>query len=146
MSETTPDNESPQHGASSSRMLACVRCQKSKIKCDRTMPCSNCVKRNTQCVPGTAIAPKQRRKRFPERELLEKVRRYEGLLRKHNIDFEPLHKDDGTGQTSSKTTWRQPKASISDSEDEVTDDEKTVVSILPREGATLVLHRLLVHR
>ncbi|KAL9041218.1 MAG: hypothetical protein Q9214_004182 [Letrouitia sp. 1 TL-2023] len=37
------------------------------------------------------LAPRQRRRRFPERELLERLRHYEGLLRQNNIKFEPLH-------------------------------------------------------
>ncbi|KAG8527919.1 uncharacterized protein KY384_006835 [Bacidia gigantensis] len=35
----------------------------------------------------------QRKVKFPERELLERVRRYEDLLRRNNIAFEPLHRD-----------------------------------------------------
>ena len=44
-------------------------------------------------MPAT-LNPRQRRRRFPERELLDRLRRYEGLLRKNNIDFEPLHTPD----------------------------------------------------
>lgn len=73
------------------RVLACVLCQQRKVKCDREFPCSNCVKAGAQCVPAAALAPRQRRRRFPERELLERLRYYEGLLRQNNIDFEPLH-------------------------------------------------------
>jgi hypothetical protein len=43
-------------------------------------------------VPAT-LAPRRRRRRFPERELLERLRKYEDLLRQNNIKFEPLHKD-----------------------------------------------------
>lgn len=41
------------------------------------------------CVPATLTT--RRRRRFPERELLEKLRRYEDLLRQNQINFEPLH-------------------------------------------------------
>ncbi|KAF7593759.1 hypothetical protein BBP40_010935 [Aspergillus hancockii] len=71
------------------RTLACVLCQQRKVKCDRKFPCANCVKAGTHCVP--ALVPRQRRRRFPERELLERLRHYEGLLRENNIKFEPLH-------------------------------------------------------
>lgn len=43
------------------------------------------------CVPATLTT--RRRRRFPERELLERLRRYEDLLRQHQINFEPLHPD-----------------------------------------------------
>ncbi|KAF4155505.1 hypothetical protein CNMCM6069_007913 [Aspergillus lentulus] len=42
----------------------------------------------SQCLPAT-LTP--RRRRFQERVLLDRLRHYEGLLRLHNINFEPLH-------------------------------------------------------
>lgn len=43
-------------------------------------------------MPAT-LAQRRRRRRFPERALLERLRKYEDLLRQNNIPFEPLHKD-----------------------------------------------------
>ncbi|OCT46607.1 C6 transcription factor [Cladophialophora carrionii] len=74
------------------RMLACVLCSQRKVKCDRQLPCSNCVKFRAQCVPAT-LAPRQRRHRIAERELLDRLRKYEELLRQNRITFEPLHKE-----------------------------------------------------
>lgn len=71
------------------RPLACAACQQRKVKCDRKFPCNTCVKSRIQCVP--VAAPRQRRRRFPEAELLQRVRHLEDLLRQHNIDFDPLH-------------------------------------------------------
>lgn len=89
------------------RTLACASCQQRKIKCDRKFPCSSCIKSNVHCVP--VAVPRQRRRRFPEAELLQRVRHLEDLLRQHNIDYEPLHGNaaekigaDGTGTTSGK--------------------------------------------
>ncbi|KAK6522218.1 hypothetical protein TWF281_002785 [Arthrobotrys megalospora] len=73
------------------RVLACVLCQQRKVKCDRKFPCANCRRAGAQCVPA-GLVQRQRRRRFPERELLDRVRYYEGLLRQHNIKFEPLHR------------------------------------------------------
>lgn len=72
------------------RVLACVACQQRKVKCDRKFPCSNCIKSNVTCVPASR-ATRQRRRRFPERELLARIRQYEDLLKKNDIDFEALH-------------------------------------------------------
>ncbi|KAL4868377.1 hypothetical protein BDV12DRAFT_102825 [Aspergillus spectabilis] len=72
------------------RVLSCVLCQQRKVRCDRTVPCANCVKSKAQCVPGHLI-PRRRKRRFPERELLDRLRRYENLLRQHDIRFDPLH-------------------------------------------------------
>lgn len=41
-----------------------------------------------------ALHPRRRKRRFPERELLDRVRKYESLLRRNKIDFDPLHEDD----------------------------------------------------
>jgi hypothetical protein len=75
----------------SQRVLSCLLCQQRKIKCDRKFPCSNCIKHRSQCVQATQVT-RRRRRRFPERELLERLRNYEELLRENNIKFEPLHK------------------------------------------------------
>lgn len=77
------------------KVLACETCQRRKVKCDRSFPCGNCVKADLQC-HAAPLQPRQRRKRFPERELLERLRRYEGLLRDHGVTFEPLHGDAAT--------------------------------------------------
>ncbi|RJE21381.1 Transcription factor [Aspergillus sclerotialis] len=76
------------------RVLACALCQQRKVKCDRKYPCSNCIKSRVECIPTQAS--RRRRRRFPERELLERLRKYEDLLRQNNIQFEPLH--DSTGE------------------------------------------------
>lgn len=100
MSSMPPDSEkvsssAPPSASSRSsklqRTLACVLCQQRKVKCDRKFPCANCLKFKAQCVPA-ALNPRQRKRRFPERELLERIRKYEHLLRQNKITFEPLHK------------------------------------------------------
>lgn len=78
----------PQH-VKSQRVLACVLCQQRKVKCDRRFPCANCIKSRVQCVPAT-LTQRRRRRRFPERELLERLRKYEELLRQNNIIFDPM--------------------------------------------------------
>lgn len=96
MSTTLPLREQtassmPSAAASkNARVLACVLCQQRKVKCDRKFPCGHCIKAGVQCVPASLV-PRQRRRRFPERELLDRLRHFEGLLRRHKIPFEPLH-------------------------------------------------------
>ncbi|KAK0647976.1 Transcription factor vrtR1 [Lasiodiplodia hormozganensis] len=94
----TPEQESPTTSPPSSqprkaqRVLACVLCQQRKIKCNRKFPCSNCIRSKASCVPAT-VNPRRKR-RFPERELLDRLNRYEDLLRQNNVKFEPLHKEE----------------------------------------------------
>lgn len=74
------------------RVLACLLCQQRKVKCDRNFPCANCTRSHVQCVPAATQNPRQRRRRFPERELLDRLRHYESLLRQNKIEFDPLHR------------------------------------------------------
>lgn len=96
----TPDLTTPSEGAPttsrssrSQRVLACVLCQQRKVRCDRKFPCANCLRLKAECVPA-ALLPRRRKRRFPERELLDRVRKYESLLRQNGITFDPLQKDD----------------------------------------------------
>ncbi|KAK0709941.1 hypothetical protein B0T26DRAFT_786864 [Lasiosphaeria miniovina] len=72
------------------RVLACVLCQQRKIKCNRRFPCSNCTRARIECVPAT-LAPRRKRRPPPsERELLDRIRSYEHLLRQNKVKFEPF--------------------------------------------------------
>ncbi|KAL3433564.1 hypothetical protein BDV09DRAFT_196658 [Aspergillus tetrazonus] len=82
------------HAAKPIRVLSCVMCQQRKVRCDRTFPCANCVKAKAQCIPANLL-PRRRKRRFPERELLDRLRRYETLLRQNDIEFDPLHPEPG---------------------------------------------------
>lgn len=62
-----------------------VLCQQRKVKCDRNEPCANCVKSRIECVSPSTLPPKKRKKRFPEAELLARLRRYEDHLRVSGI-------------------------------------------------------------
>lgn len=77
------------------RVLACVLCQQRKVKCDRKFPCANCVRSQAQCVPAT-LTRRRKRRRFPERDLLDRLHSYEELLRQNNISFDPIHGDAAT--------------------------------------------------
>ncbi|KAL2137145.1 hypothetical protein VTI74DRAFT_8777 [Chaetomium olivicolor] len=92
------------------RVLACVLCQQRKVKCNRKFPCENCLRAGAQCVPATLV-PRQRRRRFPERELLARIRGYEALLRQHHIGFEPLHPPTGEAPAAAPAATVKPSQS-----------------------------------
>ena len=79
----------PEQGSKRKRVLACVLCQQRKVKCDRKFPCANCVKASAQCVLSTLV-PRQKRRKFSERVLSDRLRHYEELLRQNDIEFKPL--------------------------------------------------------
>ncbi|KAF2852134.1 hypothetical protein T440DRAFT_52397 [Plenodomus tracheiphilus IPT5] len=107
------------------RVLACLLCQQRKVKCDRKSPCANCSRAGAQCV-SASLVPRQRRRRFPERDLLDRLRLYEDLLRGNNIVFEPLHSSsDQTCSNVSLEASQEPRAAQSEGE-----------ARLPRESTT----------
>ncbi|EWC48825.1 hypothetical protein DRE_00130 [Drechslerella stenobrocha 248] len=63
------------------RAFNCIICKNRKVKCDRQMPCSTCVKLNFECQyiePG----PRRKRKSSSKHEnLLQRLNKYEELLR-----------------------------------------------------------------
>lgn len=91
------------------RVLACVSCQQRKIKCDRHFPCAHCLRSGISCVPASLV-PRQRRRRFPERDLLQRLRHYEDLLRQNNVDFQPLHPTSSAGATAMSAEQPSPAA------------------------------------
>ena len=90
------------------RALACVACQRRKVKCNRESPCQHCARAGVACTPATPVG-EGRRRRFPERELLDRVRRYEETLRQHGIDFEPLHTRDAMRPSPGETVGSRPQ-------------------------------------
>ncbi|KAH8647070.1 fungal-specific transcription factor domain-containing protein [Tricladium varicosporioides] len=75
------------------RKHPCVLCQQRKVKCDRNDPCANCTKARVQCISTSTMPPKRRKKRFPEAELLARLRRYEYHLKNYGADIEAINQE-----------------------------------------------------
>lgn len=71
----------------------CVLCQQRKVKCDRNDPCSNCVKARTECVQPSTDLPRKRKRRFPETELLARLRKYEEYFKENGLDLDAVNHD-----------------------------------------------------
>ncbi|KAH9905119.1 hypothetical protein F4778DRAFT_769865 [Xylariomycetidae sp. FL2044] len=72
---------------------SCVLCQNRKVRCDKKKPCSNCVKAGVECRVVPPQPPRRRKKRVPEKDLVERLRKYEALLSQNGIEFESLGPD-----------------------------------------------------
>ncbi|ORY65262.1 fungal-specific transcription factor domain-containing protein [Pseudomassariella vexata] len=72
---------------------SCVLCQQRKVRCDKSKPCSNCVKAGVECRVIPPQPPRRRKKRIAERDLVERLRRYETLLAQNGIEFDGLGPD-----------------------------------------------------
>lgn len=89
-----PQNPPPDLSAMKlTRGTSCVLCQQRKVRCDKQKPCSNCVKAGAECRVVPPLPPRRRKRRLQERDLLERLRKYEDLLRQHNIKFDALDHD-----------------------------------------------------
>ena len=77
----------PRNGQSGKiRLISCSTCQQRKVKCDKAQPsCSNCAKHRTSCVYIAPALPVRKKRKSPEEELVDRLRRYERLLRAHGI-------------------------------------------------------------
>ncbi|KAI5866539.1 hypothetical protein GGS23DRAFT_276103 [Durotheca rogersii] len=84
------------------RVLACTLCHQRKVKCDHNFPCSNCIKSGAECVP-TVPARRRPRRQIAKRDLLKRLRRYEELLLRSNINFESLPDSSSLVETSFST-------------------------------------------
>jgi hypothetical protein len=69
---------------------SCVGCARRKVRCDKLRPCSNCSKVQSECIYRVPGPSQRHRKRPADSDLLAKLSEYEGLLRDHNIKFNPL--------------------------------------------------------
>ncbi|EFX03967.1 c6 zinc finger domain containing protein [Grosmannia clavigera kw1407] len=69
---------------------SCVLCQQRKVRCDKNKPCANCVKAQVECRVVPPQPPRRRKKKPHERELVERLRKYESLLSQHGVRFDPM--------------------------------------------------------
>ena len=100
LSPPSPTSDRPE-ASQSRKKHPCVLCQQRKVKCDRNDPCGNCVKARVECV-STTLQPRRRKKRFPEAELLARLRKYEEHLRSYGADIDAINQE-GPGAAPATT-------------------------------------------
>ncbi|QUC21594.1 uncharacterized protein UV8b_05837 [Ustilaginoidea virens] len=107
------------------RGTSCVLCQQRKVRCDKTKPCANCVKAGVECKVVPSQPPKRRKKRLQEKDLVERLKKYEALLAENGVKFDAIGHDlrtDGPHteevedlQTDFEALKTSPEASMSPS-------------------------------
>ena len=68
---------------------SCVTCRKRKVKCDKVHPCNHCTRNHIECIfPGPGRAPRKVRKVVEgrDRELLDRLRRLEGVVKGMGVE------------------------------------------------------------
>lgn len=111
VSEQVRTAPAPGSTGSALKPLSCIECQKRKVKCDKRIPCTSCTQRGVDCHPAAVDPNKPRKKRFAERVLLDRIRKYEALLEAAGID-----KDEDTSQFDAQAvTRKRPRLSSTSS-------------------------------
>ena len=72
---------------------SCILCQQRKVRCDKNKPCANCVKAQVECRVVPPQPPRRRKKKPHERELVDRLKKYEALLSQAGVTYEPIAHD-----------------------------------------------------
>lgn len=99
---------------------SCVLCQQRKVRCDKQKPCANCVKAQVECRVVPPQPPRRRKKKPHERDLIERLKKYEALMSQHGVAFDPIGHD-----------FKPP-----DGTDDVTDLEQDLSGLKTSSGAS----------
>ena len=86
--------EPPNFPIGSQKKHPCLLCQQRKVKCDRNEPCFHCRKAGVDCVSPPQHPQRRRKRRFPEAELLARIRRYEHHLKSYGADIDAINRED----------------------------------------------------
>ena len=75
------------------RGTSCVLCQQRKVRCDKKKPCAGCVKIGVDCKVVPPQPPRRRKRRLQEKDLVDRLRRYEALLAENGIQYDAIGPD-----------------------------------------------------
>lgn len=82
---------------------SCSHCYQKKLKCDLGNPCHHCVRNQVECIP-VEVTSRPHKKRFPEAELMTKIKRYETALQSYGAELEAINKGESTNDVSPQST------------------------------------------
>lgn len=88
---------------------SCNVCQQRKVRCDQQKPCANCVRTQVECKVAPPQPARRRRKKLHERDLLERLKKYETLMTQNGVAFDSAFDD------QDETIGRQGSSSIKSS-------------------------------
>ncbi|EFQ33167.1 fungal specific transcription factor domain-containing protein [Colletotrichum graminicola] len=88
-----PPEPDPMAAMKLTRGTSCVLCQQRKVRCDKNKPCANCVKARVECRVIPPQPPRRRKKRLQERDLVDRLKKYENLLAENGVKFDPIAAD-----------------------------------------------------
>ncbi|EMC99905.1 hypothetical protein BAUCODRAFT_63686, partial [Baudoinia panamericana UAMH 10762] len=97
---------------------SCVTCRKRKVKCDKVHPCANCNRQHIECVfPAPGRAPRKTRKlgEGRDKELLERLRRLEGVVKGLGVEVTDGDGNDDTDGAGAAAEQQKAQDSVDSS-------------------------------
>ena len=74
--------------------ISCLICRQRKVKCDKQVRCSNCIKSKVECVYGIPARPRRRvgngksNDAISKEELLRRLKQYQTLCDQHGLKLD----------------------------------------------------------
>lgn len=84
----TPSSTTGPNGSPALNPRSCVICRRRKVRCNKTYPCSNCAKAKVQCIFPAPERAKRRPRKPPDGELMNRLRRLEGVIQGMGMSVE----------------------------------------------------------
>ncbi|KAG5984601.1 hypothetical protein E4U55_004043 [Claviceps digitariae] len=88
-----PQQQGDTYTVKLTRGTSCVLCQQRKVRCDKKKPCAGCVKIGVDCKVVPPQPPRRRKKRLQEKDLVDRLRKYEALLTENGIKYDAIGLD-----------------------------------------------------
>ncbi|KAJ5088778.1 hypothetical protein N7456_012394 [Penicillium angulare] len=73
---------------------SCALCQQRKVRCDQQKPCTNCIRAHVECKTLPPQPTRRKKRKLQEDDLIERLRRYEDLMRRNGVDFRSIHDEE----------------------------------------------------
>lgn len=149
-SEGTAASAQSTPSAKSLKAFSCALCHRRKVKCDKKDPCTYCVTHRVPCIPAAPAVPRPRKKRFPEAELLARLKRYETALKSYGADIEAINNGDMSVNSnpsppvSNKDATPGPDISFTPTKDDATDEDELAAWPSAQEEVCTCLKRPIV--
>lgn len=115
---------------------SCVTCRKRKVKCDKLHPCTNCNRAHIECIfPAPGRAPRKARKAGEgrDKELLDRLRRLEGVVKGMGVEV-PGGIQDKEKETGRDADGQAPEQAIAAA---VGDDDESINAQIAAEPAVV---------
>ena len=116
--------------------FSCLYCKQRKVRCDRKDPCFTCSKARHECIFRAPPPPRRGKRKRRKSRLIDRLRRYEELLKSHGEEIEPFDLSDSDGLDGGSEGNEMDIVVL----DEHLSRKHIVTSPVPKPGRLIVKH------